>query len=102
MKLERLELEGWRNYDRLSVDFHPQRNVICGENAHQIIRDALVQGDSVQIRGFGTFGVKIHKGRNSLDISTGEKRVSNDCRVPMFKASDSLKGAVRASESADE
>ena len=33
MKLERLELEGWRNYDRLSVDFHPQRNVICGENA---------------------------------------------------------------------
>ena len=66
------------------------------------VRDALVQGDSVQIRGFGTFGVKIHKGRNSLDISTGEKRVSNDCRVPMFKASDSLKGAVRASESADE
>ncbi|MCI9433403.1 HU family DNA-binding protein [uncultured Reyranella sp.] len=72
------------------------------DDVFQIIRDALVQGDSVQIRGFGTFGVKIHKGRNSLDISTGEKRVSNDCRVPMFKASDSLKGAVRASESADE
>ena len=72
------------------------------DDVFQIIRDALVQGDSVQIRGSGTFGVKIHKGRNSLDISTGEKRVSNDCRVPMFKASDSLKGAVRASESADE
>ena len=72
------------------------------DDVFQIIRDALVQGDSVQIRGFGTFGVKIHKGRNSLDISTGEKRVSNDCWVPMFKASDSLKGAVRASESADE
>ena len=72
------------------------------DDVFQIISDALVQGDSVQIRGFGTFGVKIHKGRNSLDISTGEKRVSNDCRVPMFKASDSLKGAVRASESADE
>lgn len=72
------------------------------DDVFQIIRDALVQGDSVQIRGFGTFGVKIYKGRNSLDISTGEKRVSNDCRVPMFKASDSLKGAVRASESADE
>lgn len=72
------------------------------DDVFQIIRDALVQGDSVQIRGFGTFGVKIHKGRNSLDISTGEKRVSNDCRVPMFKASDSLKGAVQASESADE
>ena len=72
------------------------------DDVFQIIRDTLAQGEAVQIRGFGTFGVKIHKGRNSLDISTGEKRVSNDCRMPMFKASDSLKGAVRASESADE
>lgn len=72
------------------------------DDVFQIIRDALVQGESVQIRGFGTFGVKIHKGRNSLNISTGEKRVSSDCQVPMFKASDSLKGAVRASKPADE
>lgn len=33
MRLLRLELEGWRNYDSLSVEFHPQRNVIYGENA---------------------------------------------------------------------
>jgi len=72
------------------------------DNVFQIIRDALAQGESVQIRGFGTFGVKIHKGRNSLDISTGKKRVFDDCRVPMFKASDSLKEAVRASMSVDE
>ena len=82
-------------------DYKDQASAVV-DDVFQIIRDALVQGESVQIRGFGTFGVKIHKGRNSLDISTGEKRVSNDCRVPMFKASDSLKGAVRASESADE
>lgn len=72
------------------------------DDVFQIIRDTLAQGESVQIRGFGTFGVKIHKGRNSLDISTGEKRVFNDCRVPMFKASDSLKEAVRANMSTDE
>lgn len=67
----------------------------------QIIRDALSHGEQVQIRGFGTFGIKTHKGRNSLDISTGKKRVFDDCLVPMFKASDNLKEAVRASISAD-
>ena len=72
------------------------------DDVFQIIREALTQGEPVQLRGFGTFGVKIHKGRNSLDISTGEKRVSNDCQIPIFRASDSLKEAVRASKSADE
>lgn len=72
------------------------------DDVFQIIRDALAQGESVKIRGFGTFGVKIHKGRNSLDISTGKRRVSNDCRVPMFKASDRLKEAIRDGMSADE
>ena len=72
------------------------------DDVFQIIRDTLAQGEAVQIRGFGTFGVKIHKGRNSLDISTGEKRVFDDCRVPMFKASDNLKEAVRVSMPVDE
>lgn len=33
MLAERLELEGFRNYGKQSVDFHPQCNVIWGENA---------------------------------------------------------------------
>ena len=37
----------------------------------QIIRDALVRGEQVQLRGFGTFEVKTRKGRNSKNISTG-------------------------------
>lgn len=70
------------------------------DNVFQIIQDALVQGQSVQIYGFGTFGMKVHKGRNSLDISTGEKRVSGDCLIPVFKASENLKDAVRTSATA--
>ena len=61
-----------------------------------IIRNALIRGEQVQLRGFGTFEVKTRKGRNSKDISTGKMRVSNDRRVPMFRASDNLKDAVHA------
>lgn len=61
-----------------------------------IIRKALINGEQVQLRGFGTFEVKVRKGRNSKDISTGEMRVSSDRKVPMFRASGSLKEAIRA------
>lgn len=71
------------------------------DEVFQIIRDALAHGEPVQVRGFGTFAVKTRRGRNSLDISTGERRVCNDCQVPMFRASDGLKEAVRAGKSAD-
>lgn len=33
MRIERLELEGFRNYGRQAADFDPRCNVICGENA---------------------------------------------------------------------
>ena len=57
----------------------------------QIIRDALIRGESVQLRGF----VKLRKGRKSKNISTGELRVSSDRKVPVFRASSSLKEDVR-------
>ena len=33
MRIDRLELEGFRNYARESADFDPRCNVVCGENA---------------------------------------------------------------------
>ena len=64
----------------------------------EIVRDALVRGEQVQIRGFGVFEVKTRKGRKSQDISTKEMRVSSDRKVPTFRASTSLKEAVRVGE----
>ncbi len=61
----------------------------------QIIRDALIRGEQVQLRGFGTFEVKTRKGRKSKDISTGQMRVSCDSRVPTFRASNGLKEDIR-------
>ena len=33
MRIDRLELEGFRNYGREAADFDPRCSVICGENA---------------------------------------------------------------------
>ena len=33
MRIDRLELEGFRNYARQAADFDPRCNVVCGENA---------------------------------------------------------------------
>ena len=33
MRIDRLELEGFRNYLRQAAQFDPRCNVICGENA---------------------------------------------------------------------
>lgn len=68
------------------------------DEVFQIIHDAMVRGEKVQIRGFGTFEVKTRKGRNSKDISTGEMRVSSDHKLPVFRASDNLKEDVRGHE----
>ena len=33
MRIDRLELEGFRNYENLAVDFDPGVNLIVGDNA---------------------------------------------------------------------
>lgn len=65
------------------------------DEVFQIIHDALVRGEKVQICGFGAFEVKNRKGRYSKNISTGEMRVSSDYKMPVFRASDNLKEDVR-------
>ena len=69
---------------------------IVVEGVMEAIAEALHQGESVTLVGFGTFEVKTRKGRNSKNISTGEMRVSSDSKVPTFRASNSLKEDVRA------
>lgn len=58
------------------------------------IEDALAKGDSVQLIGFGTFGVKeraAHEGRNPR---TGETVKIAAAKVPTFKAGKGLKDKV--------
>lgn len=83
-------------------DYYKQQAKDAVDEVFQIVHDALVRGEKVQIRGFGTFEVKTRKGRNSKDISTGEMRVSSDHKLPVFRASDNLKEDVREHEASRE
>ena len=56
--------------------------------------DTLKKGRRVTLGGFGTFMVSRRAGRNGRNPRTGNAIKIPACRVPRFKPSRSLKGAV--------
>ena len=58
------------------------------------ISAALVQGDKVQVSGFGIFEVKEREARVGRTPRTGEAMEIAASKVPGFKASKTLKDAV--------
>ena len=58
------------------------------------IEDALAKGDSVQLIGFGTFGVKERAAREGRNPRTGETVKIATAKVPTFKAGKGLKDKV--------
>ncbi len=55
------------------------------------IGQALVDGDKVELRGFGSFKVKMRQARKARNPRTGEKVQVEAKWVPYFKASKDLK-----------
>jgi len=55
----------------------------------------LVEGESVQIHGFGTFDVKECKPRETVDLQTKERIVIPAYKAPKFTAGKLLKRAVK-------
>ncbi len=58
------------------------------------ITDALKQGDTVTLVGFGTFGVKVRAARTGRNPQTGETLQIKESKVPSFKAGKNLKDSV--------
>ena len=54
----------------------------------------LKKGDTVQLVGFGTFGVRKRKARVGINPRTGQKINIKATRVPFFKAGSELKKSV--------
>lgn len=69
----------------------------CINNVFDTITDVVVDGDSVAIRGFGTFKAKTRAARMCRNPQTGELLPVSETKVPAFKASQSFKDAVKAS-----
>lgn len=58
------------------------------------VEQALVEGDRVQLIGFGTFEVKERAARKGRNPQTGEEIDIPASKAPGFKAGKSLKDAV--------
>ena len=58
------------------------------------ISDALVDGEKVQLVGFGTFEVRDRKAKEGINPLTKTKITVPAKKVPAFKAGKSLKDAV--------
>ena len=60
------------------------------------VTDALVEGDTVQLTGFGTFEVRDKKEKEAINPRTKEKIIVPARKSPAFKAGKALKDAVDA------
>ena len=60
------------------------------------VTDALVEGDKVQLTGFGTFEVRDKKEKEAINPRTKEKIIGPARKSPAFKAGKALKDAVDA------
>ncbi len=55
---------------------------------------ALINGNRVEIRGFGSFKVKAYKGYTGRNPKTGEKTEVKSKRLPFFKVGKELRERV--------
>lgn len=55
---------------------------------------ALIDGDRIEIRGFGSFMVKQYKGYTGRNPKTGAKIEVNKKRLPFFKTGKELREKV--------
>ena len=58
------------------------------------VKQALVEGDKVQIIGFGTFEIRNRSARKGRNPQTGEEIDIPSSKLPSFKAGKALKEAV--------
>ncbi len=59
-----------------------------------VVSEALIQGERVDLRGFGNFILKTRKAKAARNIWTGETVHVPEHYLPYFKASESLKNRV--------
>ena len=58
--------------------------------------DALSKGDRIEIRGFGSFQVKVREAREGRNPKTGEEVKIPAKRTPFFKVGKELKERIEA------
>jgi len=73
---------------------------IVVDTVFESIKEALVKGEKIEIRGFGNFKPKNRKPRKARNPKTGEKVEVPQKRVLHFKVGKALREAMNTGESA--
>ncbi len=63
--------------------------------AVEVLKESLVEGEKIQFVGFGSFEAQERAARTGRNPQTGEAITIPAHRVPIFKASSTLKEAVK-------
>lgn len=77
--------------DRARIDRKTAERALA--TTFETIKDALIEGDKVQVLGFGTFEVRERAARKGRNPRTGEEIEIKSSKLPSFKAGKSLKEA---------
>jgi integration host factor subunit beta len=62
------------------------------------VTEALIRGDRVELRGFGTFSVKERNARTGRNPRTGESVTVDAKRLPFFKSGKGLRERLNGSD----
>jgi len=64
------------------------------DNFLEAVKNAMKEGNNLEIRGFGTFKIKSRKARKARNPRTGEEVPVPDRKVPVFKPSNEFKELI--------
>jgi DNA-binding protein HU-beta len=62
---------------------------------HEIVQNAIADGDKVSLLGFGTFSVAERKARTGRNPKTGAVLEIKAAKMPRFKPGKALKDSIR-------
>jgi len=81
---------------RGATSMNKKESALAVDAVLNAITDALKNGESVQLIGFGTFETRNRNARKGRNPLTGEEIMIQASNVPAFKPGKSLKEAVKA------
>lgn len=64
------------------------------DTVFQNMRGALQRGEKIEIRGFGSFTVRVRRAKEGRNPKTGEKVFIPEKRIPFFKVGKELREMV--------
>lgn len=79
-----------------STDLNKKEAFVVVDLIIENIKKALSEGDKIELRGFGSFKVKMRKQRKARNPRTGETVDVPAKLVPYFKVSKALKKKVNS------